>query len=143
MAIRMVALWVSLSLTTSWVAGCGGTDSSATEGEGGGGAADEKRPAPELGSGDRSPASVTFTAIATNADRLAMPRDLAFNPRVPGELWILNDKDESVTIVHDATTDKRASERRKDGYAMHFMPNPAAQPVRPPMSVNSRTGLTP
>lgn len=84
-------------------------------------------PAPELGTGDHTPASVTLTPIATAADGLASPRDLAFNPRIPDELWIVNHDTESVVIVHAATDDtNRSTEKRKDGYALHFMAKPAA-----------------
>lgn len=79
------------------------------------------RPAPELGTGDGSPESVTFTEIATSRQRLNKPRDLAFNPLRPDELWVVNHGDESVVIVHDTSTDGRTTERRKDGYATHFM----------------------
>ncbi len=79
--------------------------------------------APELGKGDGSPGSVLLTEIATGLKR---PRDLAFNPRRPDELWIVNDGDDSVVIVRDASTDARSSERRKDGYAVRFMAHPAA-----------------
>jgi len=84
------------------------------------------REAPELGSGDRSAASVTFVTIAGPESGLKKPRDLAFNPRRPDELWVVNLGDESVTIVHDASTDGRTTERRTDGYALHFMAKPAS-----------------
>lgn len=81
------------------------------------------RPAAELGKGDHTSASVDFTVIA---DGLAGPRDLAFNPLRPDELWIVNHDDETATIVHDASTDGRTAEKRKDGYALHFMAKPAS-----------------
>lgn len=80
-------------------------------------------PAAELGKGDHSPGSVNFTVIA---DGLAGPRDLAFNPLRPDELWIVNHDDETTVIVHDASTDGRTAEKRKDGYALHFMAKPAS-----------------
>lgn len=81
--------------------------------------------APELGGGHIS-SSVTLTEIATVANKLNKPRDLAFNPLRPDELWVVNFGDESVVIVHDASTDGRTSEYRKDGFAMHFMANVSA-----------------
>lgn len=83
-------------------------------------------PAPELGNGDHSPSSVDWTEIATASAGLKTPRDLAFNPRVPDQLWVLDLADESVVIVANASTDARTSQRRKDGYALHFMAKPAA-----------------
>ena len=114
------------------LAGCGGS------GSGTGPAASEDSqpptedaPAPvvrasELGSGDHSADSVVLTPIASSTERLAMPRDLAFNPLRPDELWVVNMGDESVVIVHDTSTDTRTTERRKDGDASHFMAKPAA-----------------
>jgi hypothetical protein len=77
--------------------------------------------APELGSGDGTPGSVTFTVIAAAADGLDEPRDLAFNPLRPDELWIVNHADDSVVLVFDAPAAERTFEKRIDGYALHFM----------------------
>ena len=88
----------------------------------GGGSGDSDEPgAPELGTGDHSPSSVTFTTIAAPEAPLQDPRDLAFNPLRPDELWVVNHDDDSVLIVHEAPSDNRQPERRKDGYALHFM----------------------
>lgn len=77
--------------------------------------------APQLGTGDRSPASVTFTPIAAATHGLRQPRDLAFNPLRPDELWVVSYDDDSVLIVTGASTEGRTYEKRIDGYAMHFM----------------------
>lgn len=84
---------------------------------------DEAEPpaAPQLGTGDRSPTSVTFTPIAMATNGLKQPRDLAFNPMRPDELWIVNYDDDSVVIVTGASGDGRTYEKRIDGYALHFM----------------------
>ena len=82
--------------------------------------------ASELGAGDHSPGSVKLTEIAGPAAKLNKPRDLAFNVRRPDELWVVNLGDESMTLIFDASTDRRRTERRKDADAMHFMANPAA-----------------
>ncbi len=82
--------------------------------------------AAELGTGDRSPDSVALTEVAGEAAGLKTPRDLAFNPLRPDELWVLNLGDESTVIIHDASTEGRTAERRKDGYALHFMAKPSA-----------------
>lgn len=79
---------------------------------------------PELGDG--TTASVVFTEIVGPADGLNKPRDLAFNPDRPDELWIVNLGDESAVIVHDASTSECTAERRKDGDAAHFMAKPSA-----------------
>ncbi len=82
--------------------------------------------APELGSGDHGEDSVDFTLIADEDSRLREPRDLAFNPLRDDELWIVNHADDSAVIVFHASTDERTSERRLDGYALHFFDAPSA-----------------
>ena len=77
--------------------------------------------APQLGSGDRSPGSVTFTPIATAANGLKQPRDLAFNPMRPEELWVVSYDDDSMLIISGAPGDARTYDKRIDGYALHFM----------------------
>ena len=65
---------------------------------------------------------VTFDVVVDSSDGLAVPRDLAFNPEVPGELWIPNRDDDSMTIVFDAGTADQSSTNIVDPYAVHFMP---------------------
>jgi len=54
-------------------------------------------------------------------DGLNTPRDLAFNPDVPGELWVVNRTDDSVSIFSDAGTADQTSQHIVDPFAMHFM----------------------
>jgi hypothetical protein len=54
------------------------------------------------------------------------PRDLAFNPRVAGELWVVNGRDHSVAIIHDALSEEPRIEYRRDAKASHFMHRPSA-----------------
>lgn len=82
--------------------------------------------APELGPPSATAADVTLTVIADRSNGLRTPRDLAFNPLRPDELWVVNRGDDSVVIVTDASTEGRTTERRKDGYALHFMEESAA-----------------
>jgi DNA-binding beta-propeller fold protein YncE len=77
--------------------------------------------APQLGTGDSSPTSVTFTTIASMTEGLNQPRDLGFNPLRPEELWVVSHNDDSVLIVTGAPNDGRTFEKRIDGYALHFM----------------------
>src|SRR5688572_22561559 len=60
-------------------------------------------PGAQLGSGDHTAASVTLTEIAGPSSGLRRPRDLAFNPRRPDELWAVNYDDNSVVVVTDAS----------------------------------------
>lgn len=82
--------------------------------------------APELGTGDHSASSVVLTEIVTASAGITKPRDLAFNPLRPDELWVVNDGDDGVVIVHDASSESRTTEHRVDVAADHFLAFPAA-----------------
>jgi DNA-binding beta-propeller fold protein YncE len=82
--------------------------------------------APGFAGGNHTADSVTLTEIASKNDKLSFPRDLAFNPLRPDELWIVDNGDSSMVIVHDASTDGRKSERRRDAGFSHFMPKPSS-----------------
>jgi hypothetical protein len=75
--------------------------------------------------GSVAPPPVGITVIADATARLRAPRDLAFNPRRPTELWVVNGADNAVVILHDATTTPRP-EWRRDRDHTHFMPSPTA-----------------
>ncbi len=115
---------VLLLLLSAAMLACGSASSSteAPVGE----ASRPPRPAPELGNGDHTARSVTFTEIASADSGLKTPRDLAFNPLRPDELWIVNNGDDSTVTVRDASTDGRTAERRRDAASEHFMPNPSS-----------------
>lgn len=76
---------------------------------------------PEIGTGDHTSTSVNLTVVASMADGLNQPRDLDFNPRVAGQLWVSNYADDSTLIITDAMDGAPSYERRIDGYALHFM----------------------
>ncbi len=69
-------------------------------------------------------ASVTWTPILTSDDRLSDPRDLGFD--TDGNLWVANRADDRTFIVPNPGTDAQTVDRRKDGYAQHFMEETAA-----------------
>lgn len=79
-----------------------------------------------LGAGDGTldPASEAWTYILGDAERLSDPRDIGFDPS--GNLWIANRTDDRTFIVTDPGSDGQDHERRKDGYAEHFMEETAA-----------------
>jgi hypothetical protein len=64
---------------------------------------------------------VTFEQLVGEDDGLDVPRDLDFNPDRPGELWIVNRADDSVTIVSNAGTADQTTQHLIDPYAEHFM----------------------
>ncbi len=80
-------------------------------------------PAPELGKTKATPA--TIATVLGPEHRLARPRDLAFNPMRPDELWILNERDNSVVLLFNATGEQQF-ERRRDAGADHFLHKPSA-----------------
>jgi hypothetical protein len=79
-----------------------------------------------LGWSNHTTNGVVLETFATADDGLSLPRDLAFNPDVPGELWVVNRSDDSVTIISDAGTDNQSTEWLVDPYALHFMEEPSS-----------------
>ena len=79
-----------------------------------------------LGTGDGAldPDSVIWTPILGEDDDLDDPRDLGFDSS--GKLWIANRDDDRTFIVFDPGTDDQDYERRRVGYAQHFMEETAA-----------------
>jgi hypothetical protein len=86
--------------------------------------AEDPPPWSPIGTGDGSPESVTWTYILGPDERLSDPRDLGFD--AAGNLWIANRDDDRTFIVFDPGTDAQDHDRRKDGYAEHFMEETAA-----------------
>ncbi len=74
-----------------------------------------------LGNQSNSLERVNIDVIATSDDKLDLPRDLAFDPETPGRLWVVNQADDSVTIVNDAGLTSQTTENLLDPYAVHFM----------------------
>lgn len=63
----------------------------------------------------------TFTVIGTAADGLDAPRDLAFSPGAPEQLWTFNMLIHGTVIYIDPGTEQQTSEVRVDAYGQHFM----------------------
>lgn len=96
--------------------GCGGGDKGAGAGD----------PLAALGGGTHDLANVNVTEIATSADFLDEPRDLAFNPEKTSELWVVNMGNSSVTVLSKAGTSGQEGERYKGPASTHFLAKPAA-----------------
>ena len=62
-----------------------------------------------------------FTVFADGDDDLDVPRSLAFNPGVEGQLWVANRATDSTTIFFDVNNADEDSETRQDIFANHFM----------------------
>jgi DNA-binding beta-propeller fold protein YncE len=74
-----------------------------------------------LGYGTHDDGEVHMKSLARSEHGLRTPRDLAFNPEVPGELWVVNRADDSVVTISDTDTDEQTVLKRIDPFAMHFM----------------------
>ncbi len=74
-----------------------------------------------LGQGAHDLGSIAVTVVAVRDDGLRTPRDLAFNPDVAGELWVVNRANDSATIFENIGEDDQTVESRIDPYALHFM----------------------
>lgn len=94
------------------------TSSDKDSGEGGDGYADGIS---ALGSGSNDLAAVRLDLIGAQSAGLDVPRDLEFNPEADGELWVVNQGDDSVSIFMKAGTDKQSSVHIVDPFALHFM----------------------
>lgn len=81
---------------------------------------------PALGAGMHTPESVRITVVATADDGLAQPRDLAFNPQAPEQLWVINHANSSMTIVRNAGTPERDAVTHNGPGSTHFLAQPAA-----------------
>lgn len=89
------------------------------------GACIEPPPGSELGWGDGSPESVTWTEIA--AQEIArQPTDLEFDPSNLDYLWVVNRLDHSVLIIHKPGQDDVTVTHKRDPAASHFMNRPPA-----------------
>ena len=102
-----------IALTTLLIAGCSR--------DGGGGGDEEVTGLAAFGYNSHDISTVNLTVIGTSADGLDVPRDLAFNPDVAGELWVVNQEDDSASIFSGAGTDAQSSQHIVDSYALHFM----------------------
>jgi hypothetical protein len=99
--------WLALSVLVA--VGCGTKD------------VDEEVGLAVLGAGSSSLSAVQFIKVGTAQHGLNTPRDLAFNPDVPGELWVVNRTDDSVTILSGIGLGDESHEHIIDPFAEHFM----------------------
>ena len=74
-----------------------------------------------LGYNSNNIQAVDFRVVGDARDGLNVPRDLAFNPGVPNELWVVNRTDDSMSIFSDVGTGYQSSKNIIDPFAMHFM----------------------
>lgn len=119
----------------------GGGDDGAGGGEGGGdggamaagGGGVEPEPEPEpmglpvLGGGLHTTDAVEIQVIAdADGDRLNVPRDLAFNPESPDQLWVVNNGDSTMVIIYNINTPEQDSRKRGAIGRLHFLAKPSS-----------------
>ncbi len=80
----------------------------------------------ELGAPAPPVQSTAVMTLLAAAPQVSGPRDLAFNPRRAGELWVVNADTNSVTLVFGATAAGFRVEQRRDRNHAHFMPAPTS-----------------
>jgi hypothetical protein len=78
-----------------------------------------------LGGGTHSADAVEVVVIATEADELATPRDLAFRPDADHELWVVNFANHSTTILFGAGSPTQMASRRSGPGSEHFLSKPS------------------
>ncbi|MFB6351983.1 MAG: hypothetical protein ABEK29_09395, partial [Bradymonadaceae bacterium] len=76
---------------------------------------------PVLGNADPSAEAVEVTTAVETSAGLAGPRDAAFNPESPDQLWIVNRNDHSAVVVSDTGTDQQSSTKYNGRGSRHFM----------------------
>ena len=74
-----------------------------------------------LGFEDNETEEVLWTLIGDSSDGLNNPKDLGFNPDKDGELWVVNQADDSVSIFFDTASGNQDSTHIIDPFAEHFM----------------------
>ena len=78
-----------------------------------------------LGGGTHDVADVEITTVIDATAPLNLPRDLAFHPDVPGELWVVN-VDDSAVIIHDTGLPTQWTTRHAGDGNYHFFAQPSA-----------------
>ena len=74
-----------------------------------------------LGYQSNSLEGLSVQVFASASEGLDRPMDLEFNPQNPGELWIVNQRDDSTTVLFGAGTSEQSSRHDVDPFALHFM----------------------
>lgn len=69
--------------------------------------------------GDASRAG--FSVVADAADGLKRPRDLAFNPLRPAQLWVVNQESDGTVMLERPGAADQTVDARTDAVAFHFM----------------------
>jgi DNA-binding beta-propeller fold protein YncE len=80
---------------------------------------------PVLGGGTHRADAVQVRVVATIDQQLATPRDLAFHPTNPRQLWVTNFADNSITLLNNVGAADQDADRRTSSGSTHFMVHPS------------------
>jgi len=83
-------------------------------------------PPPLFGDGSHTLDSITLTVIAESGDDLDDPRDIAFHPDRADELWVVNQGNDSLTVLFDPGTSDFESENFASSGNNHFLAKPSS-----------------
>lgn len=81
---------------------------------------------PVLGNFRHQIDAVNIRFIGDSENKLATPRDLAFNPQAPSELWVVNRADHSVVVYDSMDVATPVSTRYWGPAGAHFLAEPSA-----------------
>jgi len=84
---------------------------------------------PILGTGANDLSGIEMTEVGDSGDGLWTPRDLAFNPSVPGELWVVNRAtpgDERMVVYQNAGEADQTSTYYNSPGSQHFFASPSS-----------------
>ena len=81
---------------------------------------------PLLGNGTHSVDSVNVGEVGAGLGVLFLPRDLAFNPEAPTQLWVLNHGDNTTVIFFEPGTPAEDWNKRSGFGNDHFLASPSA-----------------
>jgi hypothetical protein len=81
---------------------------------------------PILGNGTHSLDALQLRLIGGTANGLNIPRDLAFNPDVEGQLWVVNRGNETMVVFSNVDTDNPTSQAYHGLDSGHFFAQPSA-----------------
>lgn len=78
-----------------------------------------------LGGGSHSIEGLVLTEVASGSDGLATPRDIAFNPEDPDDLYVVNYGTDGITVITDAGSDDADATFFGAFGASHFLVQPS------------------
>jgi len=79
-----------------------------------------------LGGGSHSTEDLVLTEVASGSAGLNVPRDLAFNPESPSDLYVVNHQNNGLTVIFDAASDDAEAVTYNSLGSEHFLVEPSS-----------------